>query len=147
MFSTVIRTTIFVISFTIECQKDVFHTFWTELKSWEAKKTFICVHVEKLKTKTILDPETGKGIPKKQHFFYRYYLPLNGEKVRVCKNMFLACIDMSIDFVRGCLSKKKAGVFVGTDGRLGKEPPNKTAADRIELVKCHIDSFPKVESH
>ena len=133
--------------FTIECQKDVFHTFWTELKSWEAKKTFICVHVEKLKTKTILDPETGKGIPKKQHFFYRYYLPLNGEKVRVCKNMFLACIDMSIDFVRGCLSKKKAGVFVGTDGRLGKEPPNKTAADRIELVKCHIDSFPKVESH
>lgn len=39
------------------------------------------------------------------------------------------------------------GLYIGRDKRIGVLPPNATPLETIQLVKEHIDSFPRIESH
>ncbi|ESO94884.1 hypothetical protein LOTGIDRAFT_175323 [Lottia gigantea] len=67
---------------------------------------------------------------------------------RVCKKFFLATLCVSFGPVYTALAEKgEAGNFVGEGKRGHHTPSNKTSEERLDLVRKHIESFPKIESH
>jgi len=71
-----------------------------------------------------------------------------GEKLRVCLNFFLATFCISHRVIGTCMNSIGLnGLFVGKDKRINHNALNKTSTTKIDFVKEHINSFPRVESH
>jgi hypothetical protein len=70
-----------------------------------------------------------------------------GEKVAVCKIMFLDAVGVTEKFVRVALKKKVDSGLVSTDDRGKHTPPNKLPEKTERSVVSHIKCFPCYESH
>lgn len=69
-------------------------------------------------------------------------------RMRVCLNFFCKTFAISHRVVETCMSNTSDnGLYVGYDKRKDTKPHNATKVDVVSLVKEHIDSFPRVESH
>jgi len=66
----------------------------------------------------------------------------------VCLNFFCTTFSISHRVVNLCIKNiGDNGLFVGKDNRTNHKALNKTPISALNLVKEHINSFPKVESH
>jgi hypothetical protein len=75
----------------------------------------------------------------------KYFLPVKGDRVQVCKVMFLANLDISDGQVTTATKKGK-----GSPDKRGKNPrgpSNKLDPALMESVREHIRSLPRMESH
>lgn len=71
-----------------------------------------------------------------------------GNKVRVCLKFFCATFSISHRVVETCMINiGNNGLFIGDDKRKNHKASNATSQSDLNLVKNHINSFPKVESH
>ena len=88
---------------------------------------------------------------KRKHKSVKYWLPLDGVKVRVCKKLFLTTLDISEKLVTYTLSKRNSGdvgmTFSSPDMRGKHVPSNKTDANILDGIRQHINSFPKMAPH
>lgn len=67
---------------------------------------------------------------------------------RVCKEFFLKTLDISHGPIENVLKGTgDAGSFQEEDRKGKHEPSNKNSDEMIQIIKTHIKSFPKTESH
>lgn len=70
------------------------------------------------------------------------------EMIRVCQDFFCKTLAVSRDTVQKAFSNVGvAGNYVGKDKRKGRQAKNKLDEERKNLVKDHINSFPRIEPH
>ena len=124
--------------FTEEQREDIFQLYYS-LGSYERQRQYICDMVQKSATK--------RKVTGKRSIAQKYFMIHNDRKERVCRNFFMKTLDINRKTINYTLKKKKHGAFVATDMR-GKDPSvNKLDSCTVEIVKKHIESFPKMESH
>ncbi|ESO91835.1 hypothetical protein LOTGIDRAFT_163196 [Lottia gigantea] len=93
-------------------------------------------------------PRSAERKRKRKHTISYFFIKPDGLHVKVCKRFFLATLCVSSGPVYTALAEKgEAGTFVGEDKRGPHTPSNKTSEERLDLVRKHIESFPKIESH
>ena len=80
---------------------------------------------------------------------WQYFLKnANGTRERVCEKFFCGTFAVSHRVIETTSkSFSDTGLFVGYDKRIDTHPPNSTSDEVKALVKQHINSFPRVESH
>lgn len=67
---------------------------------------------------------------------------------RVCLKFLCATLSISHRVLEVCMRDVlESGIFMGQHKNKGRKPPNSTEESAVELVKVHIDSFPRIESH
>ena len=77
-----------------------------------------------------------------------YYLNKGAVSVRVCKKAFLKIHDVSNGRLDQALrAHQNAGGSPHCDQRGRHEPGNKTKTETVDMIKAHIDSFPRYKSH
>lgn len=126
--------------FTKDQRQEIMTDFYS-LKSLDLQRQYICNLIE-------------VSIPKRQKTKSRkgkrkeFFLPYFGEKLPVCKVIFLNTLSISEKVMRTSIEKKKATGVVEKEGRGGRTEKMKKRDDRIikEVVE-DINRFPRVESH
>lgn len=72
----------------------------------------------------------------------------NGLRTRVCLNFFCKTLAISHRVIETCMKNiSNSGMYTGYDKRRDTKPYNSTNEEAVSLVREHIDSFPRVESH
>ena len=72
----------------------------------------------------------------------------DGKRQRVCQKFFCATFSITHRVIEKCFeSISETGLFVGYDKRTDSKPYNKTEEKSEQLVKEHINSFARIESH
>ncbi|ESO90767.1 hypothetical protein LOTGIDRAFT_163649 [Lottia gigantea] len=93
-------------------------------------------------------PRSAERKRKRKHTISYFFIKPDGLHVKVCKKFFLATLCVSSGPVYTALAEKgEASTFVGEDKRGHHTSSNKTSEERLDLVRKHIESFPKIESH
>ncbi|MEW8545291.1 MAG: hypothetical protein AB2693_17350 [Candidatus Thiodiazotropha sp.] len=126
-------------------RQQLFNSFWT-LESYERQKDFVCSDVTERKTRIYLD-ENEKAQSKKRMVVRTYNLETNGKVHNVCKRFFTATFSLGEAYVCHAMKMKSNGRFSGEENRGKHRPHNKTEQAKLNGVREHIESFPKVESH
>ena len=126
-----------------ENRKEVFDNYWQV--TWERKRDFVITHTEicnasRKRTQNAVS-RRGKTI--------KYYLPVLGQRIQVCKQFFLGTLCVGEMFVR--LAARKANnsgsIFSNPHGHSQRVPPNATSpADRL-CITSFIEKFPTIPSH
>lgn len=76
-----------------------------------------------------------------------YHLVINGDRKRVCKQMFLKTLDIDKSIIDSALKKLTDGGILETEKRGITSPPNKLSVEQRDEIITHIDSYPRVQSH
>ena len=85
---------------------------------------------------------------KKRSNFKQYFLPVNGEKDRVCQGMYANTLSIGHSRITTALSNKDSNGLCGKQNSYsGRTAHNKTPQSDLDIVHEHISSFPVVESH
>ena len=90
------------------------------------------------KRKTLKDKESRKK------YSYTYFLIKGSDKMRVCKDFYLHTLDISqrrIEWAHLKAEKEKH------EDKRGKRITYQVADEEIEIIKEHINSFPRIPSH
>lgn len=130
---------------TYQCDKkvssvertEIFTTYW-QLQDYKRQRDFICQHVKSSK------PRRSSG---HKSITYEYFFSVRNEKVRVCRTFFLKTLGIGKKTVHLAVGRKNAGIFASDDSRGKQQSVNKTPSESIEMVRKHIESFPKMQSH
>lgn len=87
--------------------------------------------------------------PHRKHTYsFKYYLNVEGEKVRVCKQFYLGTLAISQKPVYNTHMKKNQTTSMPKSDARGKHAKKKCIDEnQKEQIKTHISSFPVVESH
>ena len=128
-----------------ENRKQIFNSFWS-LASYERQKDFVCSCVTEKKTRTYLD-DNNEVKEKKRMVSRSFTLESEGQKYSVCKTFFSATLSIGEAYINHGLSNKIGGRFHSEEKRGKHKPHNKTCAKKLQMVRDHISSFPKVEGH
>lgn len=131
--------------FSETARQNVFESFWS-LESYERQKDYVCARIEERQTRTYLKDDSNKK-EKRKMVDRIFSLEEDGEKKRVCKKFFLATLAIGKAYIEHAMKGKADGRFHGADNRGRHTPPNKTVFDKLQGVREHIESFPRVESH
>lgn len=126
--------------FTKDQRQEIMTDFYS-LKSLDLQRQYICNLTEVSCPKR---QKTNSRKGKRKDFFLPYF----GEKVPVCKVMFLNTLSISEKVMRTSIEKKKATGVVEEECRGGRTETMKKRDERIkkEIIE-HINRFPRVESH
>jgi len=136
---------------TEEDRLNLFNCFWAT--TWDEKKTYIInlVTQEDTKRKT-----TGKyEVKSRRSSSYQYHLrDMNEKKIRVCKKMFLATLDLNEWMVHNWV-KKSNGLSpkVYKKNVKNKDPETNEQMNKIAFTVRYdhfikwFDKLPKMESH
>lgn len=124
--------------FTEEDRQEIF-TLYYNLGSYERQRQYICEMVKR-------SSPIRKGKEKKS-FSQKFHLPKGEKMERVCRDFFSKTLDVKRKTIEYSTKQTKHGTFGGKDKRGKSTPANKIDEDRINFVKEHIQSFPKMESH
>ena len=80
----------------------------------------------------------------------KYFFKVNDESIQICSKFYVDFLDISLSRTEWALEKSKqyTSGLSGTDQR-GKHAkrPNKISASPTSIIKEHINSFPRMESH
>ena len=119
------------------------------LEEYNVKKQFLCnlVLEEPVKRKrSRSEVPNPKKVKNKSRAYYLY--ASDGSKKRVCQKFFCKTFAISFRVVDTALAGRgESGAFVGGDKRIGRPAPNKINEDRLQHIRDHINSFPKVLPH
>jgi len=125
-------------NFTEEERQEIF-TLYYNLGSYERQRQYICEMVKRCST-------VRKG-QQKRSFSQKFNLPKGEQIVRVCRDFFSKTLDLKRKTIDYSTQQTQHGIFAGQDKRGKHTPTNKTDEEKINFVKEHINSFPKMESH
>lgn len=82
---------------------------------------------------------------------YKYHFKVNGKPIQVCKDTFLAVLNVSESFVRNTMEKARRSVTGTTtaliDDRGNHPPKHELKPVTEEAIQTHIASFPTYVSH
>lgn len=129
-----------------EMREDIFRYFW-QLPTWDAKKAYINGLIQ---TRNILRRRKSSVDINKKCSGYDCYLPVaNGEKVRVCKELFLATFDLKKDMFQLWI---RPNIHVAEISNKNKENnintlTSKTTTLKSDSVHKWLECVPKVPSH
>ena len=128
-------------NFTEHERETIFHTFW-ETGSITLQRQFITKFCKKSEKKRNKSSQTNRL------FSFCWQLPKGTDMRRVCNFFFLNTLCISDQFVYTAHNKVNQGMVVpDMRGKNKLSHTNKVSQARIDLVKEHINSFPKMESH
>lgn len=130
---------------TSEQRQQLFDAFWS-LANYERQKDYVCARIEETGTKTYLDGE-GRTKSKRKQVARKFFLEIESEKYSVCKKFFMNTLSIGRAYIDHAMKCKKDGHFTGNDLRGKHVPHNKLSKSRIDEVKKHIESFPRVNAH
>jgi len=118
------------------------------LPDYTSKNQFLCSLVSETNVRRRLSSNTPNEESRRKTSREYCLMTQDSIKVRVCQKFFCSTFAFSFKIVNTALKgKSTTGVFTKLDGRIGREPMNKIANDRVAHVKLHIDSFPRIEPH
>lgn len=128
---------------------EIFNKFW-DLGSFDIQNAYLfgCI---KINTKKRCYPKKTKRQISSRKFTASYTVKVNGMDVRICKTEFMSIHGLQSS--RGRLNNIVTQVAEGsTTPKLDKRGkhktrPNKLSEERVQLVKDHINSIPKYQSH
>lgn len=117
------------------------NTEFRNLKSVQQQREFFVKHVKK-------EAPNRKTVPGESRKSYtkKYFLTVNFEQIKVCREFFLTTLGISEGIVRGALRKLSSTGILESEKRGGNKKPEVTEEDSA-IIKHHILSFPAVESH
>ncbi|XP_076107556.1 uncharacterized protein LOC143075857 [Mytilus galloprovincialis] len=118
-------------------RKAIFKTFWSYSDS--EKNAFYGNNIEKLKKER---KRTNKEISRKQ-FTYKYHLPKECSKLRICKEFFLSTLDISGRRIQWFFDKKSPQF----EDKRGRHVKRKISDESKDRIRNHINSFPRMDSH
>ena len=125
--------------FTEENRKEIFKNFWSNM-SWDERKVFVANNVEQVtKKRKRTDAETSR-----RSMSYTYYLKLDDCRSRVCKEMFLATLNLGEWSVKSWLQNSSEGMSTASKNR---RRPQKPESDEHKGISEFLQSLPKLESH
>lgn len=127
-----------------EEDRHLLFTSFYELGDLRLQREFIVRHVENsLVKRTTTESQSRRSKTNK------YYFTINGERIHVCKKMFLQTLAISEQIVRTSLLKVTEYGTVDNEKRGGRK--NETIIEKDEKKRKHaeehIDRFERVESH
>ncbi|XP_012940161.1 uncharacterized protein LOC106012278 [Aplysia californica] len=122
-------------------RREIFQDFY-KLADLQKEREFVARHIE------TTEPKVGKPNSRRSKT-HAYYLTVNGKRLKVCRNTFLATLSISEKFVRVVLSKITETGVVEEDKRGGRQSEQmKTREEQNrDKISRHIDRFSRVESH
>ena len=123
---------------TQEDRQLIFRTYWN-LSTYDKQRNVICQNVQDKAPTRISSNRRGK--------LNAFHLPVNAERVSVCKKFFLNTLDIGKKTVTFAMQNKQHGTFVGKDKRGVNTPKNKTPETNLDYIRTHTESFPTVSSH
>ena len=85
--------------------------------------------------------------PSRRKYTYEYELHIQEKNVKVCKKMFLDTLDISETLVFTALDKLTSLGTCDAEGRGKHFQRGNSKAEEKEIIREHINSFPRVESH
>lgn len=127
---------------TVETREEIHRKFWN-LNDNE-KLHFFNKNVER-------QPKARKRSQKEnnvRNYSYFYYFHTEGNKIRVCKSYFLSTLDISQRRISYFFEKKISTVTQTPSGyEKGKHTKKAIKEETKDIVRMHIESFPRVQSH
>lgn len=127
--------------FTHEERERIFNSFWN-IGNNNRQRQFISSNIDTVTPKYRYPKDNST-----RSCNQAYFLVKNITKVRVCKQFFMATLDIGDSMIRTTLKKRDDNGIVDIDRRGKHENHKKLAPILIEAVKSHIDSIPRIESH
>lgn len=124
--------------FSEDERQRIFNSYYS-LASHERQRDFICQMV------TCVTPK--RRTKSKRKTSKQFYLVAERKRERVCKQFFMATLDIGLRTVEYAISRQFKCSYEGTDQRGKSKPSNKTPDHILNGVRRHIESFPAMESH
>jgi len=121
-------------------------TQYYALGDYSRQKDFLASHIVEASPKR-LGSSTG---PLKYRVARGYYLPIDGARKHVCGDFFCKTLDLNLRSVRKFMDVRKAAGQVmasSVGGRRKHVPKNKTLEWQLTLIRQHINSYFRMESH
>ena len=124
------------------CQSELFNYYWKELGNYNKQQDYLAAHIETTSTKC----KTTENSRRK--YTAKYFLTVSGERVRVCRDLFMRTLGETPDRLRYHREHKR-DIHGGTtaDGRGNHKRRTKIRDADKDRIRHHILSFPAVESH
>lgn len=128
-------------------RKEIFGRFWDQ-SSWDQRRTFVVNHVQKIsKAKTYTDKELSR-----RNNTFVYHLTVGGEKLEVCKKLFLSTTSLGEFAVHSWVKADDSsisGIPNSTEYKNSKrkraERPDANAS--LSFARVFFNRFPKLPSH
>lgn len=127
-------------------RKAIHQEFWNSYPTKESKWAFLALNVDQTKVMK----HTGKEGEHKRKYSRVYSFRVRGEKIRVCKTMFLATLDICDAWVDTSMRKRDSRTGgISPDKRTfhGARKPNEELEKMKETVREHIRSLPRMPAH
>lgn len=125
-------------------RNEIFKTFWE--MSWEQKRMFFA-HMITYSAKKRSYVEGSS----KRSGTYKYFLMVQGQKMQVCKSMFLNTLAVGEKMILNWVnSANNHGILQGSDIRRQTSTLKRKASQdkqRVNNMKNFLESLPKLESH
>ncbi|CAG9773225.1 unnamed protein product [Ceutorhynchus assimilis] len=113
------------------------------LSALDDQRSFIIHHVEQIPKKRI----TRNLENSRRENTCNYFLTVDGQKMKVCREFFMSTLKVTDSFIRISLQKRSSTGIVEKDRRGKHTPANKLTDDCLQIIRDHILTFPAVESH
>lgn len=130
-----------------EKQKQLFVTYWN-LGSYTSRIIYLAGLI------SIEEPKTRRQIkstvrPRTRKYSCIYHLNIGLENIDVCQKCFRTTFDETDNVLKTILKKKMSlgEIRSLSDLRGTDSPQSKLSQEKINEVKCHVNSFPNYESH
>lgn len=126
----------------------LFDGFWAS-GDFNTQNSYLCGCVKVIEPKRRSTPRAATSATPSRRLYSRvFYLNNKGISVEVCKTIFLRTYGISNGRMdRALRSQAKESGSPHMDQRGRHEPKNKTPDAVINVIKQHIESFPKYKSH
>nr|CAH7749984.1 unnamed protein product [Callosobruchus chinensis] len=118
----------------------IFRTYYG-LADYTRQRDFISANADKIVKKTSTTQQESR-----RAYSIFYYLPVNGEKRKLCKSMFLNTLAINKGIVDIAMKKRSEHNVAAADRR-GKGKSFTLNSALVDSIVTHIESFPCVPSH
>lgn len=124
-----------------DLRKQIFNEYWS-LGDHNLQWDFIARYVK------IMDKKVATTSNSRRTSSRKYYLPINNDKINVCKVMFLKTLAVSEKVISSIFKKLNKSSVISSDQR-GKHlnRPHVISKEVKNCIEEHISMFPVVESH
>lgn len=124
---------------TEEFWREIFTNFW-KMSDINHQREFIARCTISINRQTITT-KSNRGIN------LAYYFYNNGQKIRVCKHLFMSTLDINHWVISTVLKKKTPEGIIQPDLRGKHDYHKKISRDIKKYIRDHINSIPRIESH
>ena len=116
-------------------RQSVFDSYWRS-GSYQRQTDFITSHIVKVSSER---KYTKKAVSRRLNT-YQYFLDTNGQKIQVCKQFFLATLNIKQRTVYYTLNNANQGMSK-LDARGRHRPHNKTTEEKLEFASSYIEGL------